>query len=285
MGAEPVSALAIAQVPYGMESVVEEDLFQMMAGATAALRQVRNALTGTHSGLKHTRRAVGLGLVLVTSVLAEASVHVPRKWCTQANCALVGGHTCEGAELALGFAVNGIVKREEVKRKGGMRGGDVLVLTKPIGTGVLFAGDMRHQVCRHGERQRETERDRGLHARIPSLSLSLLRDVGRTFITHLALRRGVKVGWRACCGFASVHRLLLSLSFGSEESTKPPPPPLSPTATSVRPQAQGRWIEEALASMTQPSGAAADVLKQHGATAATDVTGFGLLGHLVRSDP
>ena len=79
MGAEPVSALAIAQVPYGMESVVEEDLFQMMAGATAALRQVRNALTGTHSGLKHTRRAVGLGLVLVTSVLAEASVHVPRK--------------------------------------------------------------------------------------------------------------------------------------------------------------------------------------------------------------
>ena len=46
-------------------------------------------------------------------------------------------------------------------------------------------------------------------------------------------------------------------------------------------QARGRWVEAALDSMCQSSQTAAQIVQTHGAGACTDITGFGLLGHLV----
>ena len=58
--------------------------------------------------------------------------------------ALVGGHTTTGPELVVGFAVWGLVgSPEALIRLGGLAPGDQLVLTKPLGTGVLLQADMR----------------------------------------------------------------------------------------------------------------------------------------------
>jgi selenide,water dikinase len=103
---------------------------------------------------------------------------------------LVGGHTTVSHQLGLGFACNGVAYPDRLLRKAGMQLGDVLILTQPIGTGTLFAADMR--------------------------------------------------------------RL-----------------------------AKGRWIESAISHMVLSNQQAGEIFVAHGATACTDVTGFGLLGHLL----
>lgn len=108
----------------------------------------------------------------------------------QAGAPLIGGHTTEGAELAFGLTCNGVAHFDQLWRKSGMKPGQAIVLTKALGTGTLFAAQMRLK-------------------------------------------------------------------------------------------AKGDWIEEAIASMLLSNQAAAHCLRQHGATACTDITGFGLLGHLL----
>ena len=152
MGAQAHTATAVATVPPGLDRQTRMLLSQMMAGAV----EVLNA----------------------------------------AGCTLVGGHTGEGQELALGFAVNGLLsinaegELQGVMAKGGMQAGELILLTKPLGTGTLFAA----------------------------------------------------------------HALG---------------------------QARGRWVEAALDCMGQSSLQAAHIVQAHGASACTDITGFGLLGHLV----
>ena len=60
----------------------------------------------------------------------------------EANVKLVGGHSGEGTELSLGFAITGTAPTEPI-RNSSMDPNHALVLTKPLGTGLLLAGVMR----------------------------------------------------------------------------------------------------------------------------------------------
>lgn len=55
----------------------------------------------------------------------------------EAGCAVVGGHSVRDAEIKFGFAVTGLIDPRRVFTNTGAQAGDVLILTKPIGTGVI----------------------------------------------------------------------------------------------------------------------------------------------------
>ena len=56
----------------------------------------------------------------------------------EAGACLVGGHTVDDEEPKYGLCVNGVVHPERIVTNAGSRPGDALILTKPLGTGVLF---------------------------------------------------------------------------------------------------------------------------------------------------
>src|SRR5579883_191394 len=61
----------------------------------------------------------------------------------EAGCAVVGGHTVCNPELFYGLSVTGQVHPERIVRNVGARPGDALILTKPLGTGLIINGRRR----------------------------------------------------------------------------------------------------------------------------------------------
>lgn len=64
------------------------------------------------------------------------------------GCTLSGGHSAAAAELAAAFAISGLGDPRRLLHKSGLRVGDALVLTKPLGTGIVLAGYRQGEV--HG---------------------------------------------------------------------------------------------------------------------------------------
>lgn len=71
---------------------------------------------------------------VITRILAAAADVV-----TEAGGTIAGGHTIRNPEPIFGLAVQGVVHPDRVFRKSGARPGDVAVLSKPIGTGLVTA--------------------------------------------------------------------------------------------------------------------------------------------------
>jgi selenide, water dikinase len=55
----------------------------------------------------------------------------------EARCTVLGGHSVRDDDLKFGYAVTGVIDPRKIWRNVGARPGDVLILTKPIGTGVI----------------------------------------------------------------------------------------------------------------------------------------------------
>lgn len=63
--------------------------------------------------------------------------------CTEAGIPMAGGHSVNIGELIFGLSVTGIIHPAKIKTNAGARDGDMLLLTKPIGTGILAAAIKR----------------------------------------------------------------------------------------------------------------------------------------------
>ncbi len=92
--------------------------------------------------------AMGGKPVLALAILGWPLEHLPpelaskvidgaRTVCEEAGITLAGGHTIDNKEPLFGLAVNGLVTTQHLKRNNTARQGDLLFITKPLGTGIL----------------------------------------------------------------------------------------------------------------------------------------------------
>ena len=69
-----------------------------------------------------------------------------RTICKQANITLAGGHSIDSTEPLFGLAVNGLVEKEKIKRNNTAKTGNLIYLTKPLGTGILATALKRNLI-------------------------------------------------------------------------------------------------------------------------------------------
>ncbi len=91
----------------------------------------------------------------------------------EAGAVLAGGHTVTDAEPKYGLCVTGLAHPDEITPKGGARPGDVLVLTKPLGTGIVTTAFRR-------ELSRQEDYDAAVQSmlRLNRRAAEIAREVG-----------------------------------------------------------------------------------------------------------
>ena len=98
----------------------------------------------------------------------------------EAGALLVGGHSVDDEELKYGLSVTGLVHPDRVVTNGGARAGDLLVLTKPLGTGII-ATALKGELASEAAVARMIESMTALNKR-PS---ELMQDIGVNACTDI----------------------------------------------------------------------------------------------------
>lgn len=75
--------------------------------------------------------------------LARQVLEGARNICNEAGIPLAGGHSIDSTEPIFGLSVNGLCKTDHLKRNNTAKAGDLLFLTKPIGSGILSTAQKR----------------------------------------------------------------------------------------------------------------------------------------------
>ena len=79
---------------------------------------------------------MGFPMILVSSKTIASILRGGLEKAAEVGCAIIGGHSIRNPEPIYGLAVTGVVDRRNVLTNANARPGDLLVLTKPLGTGV-----------------------------------------------------------------------------------------------------------------------------------------------------
>jgi selenide, water dikinase len=59
---------------------------------------------------------------------------------TEHQVVLLGGHSVDNAQIMFGYSVTGVIDPRQIAANGGARAGDAIILTKPLGTGIISTG-------------------------------------------------------------------------------------------------------------------------------------------------
>ncbi len=80
---------------------------------------------------------VGFPIDELDGSIMEAILRGGMDTLTEAGCALIGGHSINDPEIKCGFAITGLIETGKAVERDQARAGDALVLTKPLGTGIV----------------------------------------------------------------------------------------------------------------------------------------------------
>jgi len=83
----------------------------------------------------------------LSTALARQVLEGARIVCAAAGIPLAGGHSIDAAEPVFGLAVNGLCDVANLKRNNTAKEGDILFLTKPLGTGILATAQKRNVIA------------------------------------------------------------------------------------------------------------------------------------------